>query len=241
MYRKKQKSAKKEKHTSTLTTRRGASQSKGMSRDLKRLEEGQATVLARIGPDRPLPFLALRKFVIKRRIQQTVALAFLPTIQDLWNLLGGVALTTILWQPAFYALRIKKVELWSSVVTQGTPVNGYLQDVSIDSSENDFNGLPVKISDEAISIDKPAHVLIKPVISTPLGQWHNGSARTNVSTLAIGCSANSVIEFTFEAVEPYGFVANAYTRAIVAGTQGVFSCLGLNGGTNSQVEGVTNF
>jgi hypothetical protein len=241
MYRKKQKSANKEKHTSTLTTRRGASKSKGMSRDLKRLEEGQALMLARTGPDRPLPFLAIRKSKVTRRCIQTTALNFLPTIQDLWNLMGGVALTAILWVPAYWAFRLKKIEVWSSVVTQGTPVTASLQDVSIDSGENDNNGLPIKIVDESVSIDKPAHVFAKPVISTPMGQWHNGSARTNVATFLVACSANSVIEVTFEVVEPYVFQANAYTRAIIAGTPGVFSCLGLNGGTGSLVDGVTNF
>lgn len=200
-------------------------------------QQALAITTGSTGPLRAPSFQSIAPEMIKRRLLFSSAFANNVSVSQCFALLGGCNVTTILNVPFYWAFRVKKIEVWSSVVTIGTPVKAFLTDVSLDSAENDFNGIPATIVDEGVSIDKPAHVWLCPGSVTPLGAWHNGANNIASVLWSMQCSANSIVDVTFEVIFNLNFNSNVYTRAVVAASPGTFTCLGLSGST---VEGVTN-
>jgi hypothetical protein len=239
-----QKSAKGD-HTSRLTTRKGDQQSKQKSRlakDVNLLMAAKPEIgYGRMGRPQPPPFNLLFIRELKRRLITSAAINnYLWTINDHFNVIGGVATSATNWIPSVYAFRLKKIEIWSAIASIGTSATCVIQDQGIDSAENDFNGIPIKTGDTSVSLDYPAHVWMKPLALSPMGSWHNGANDVTVNTLLTASSANSTIDLTYEVIDPFSFVVNQYERTIVAGTVGNFTCLGINGGTNNTVSGVVN-
>lgn len=131
------------------------------------------------------------------------------------------------------AARIKRVQMWAAVATQGTPVVVSLLPSGEDPGNNSFSDLPDKILDTSISIDKPAYIDYRPKVDHPSGSWHFSNTVTN-GLFLISCPSGTIIDVDFEAIlnmsEPVAttvitlagatagtlYTANAFTNLAVA-------------------------
>jgi len=235
---KKQKSAKK---NADHKTRQSTTKRSSDHQALQRLVDAKAaTKSGNFHPMKPRGFETNGVITLKRRLQFSAATAYVVSAQDIFNVMGGCNVSAVLNVPDYWEFRLKKVELWSWLTTFGTPVAAALQDLGIDSGENDFNGRATLVEDVCNSPDFPAHVKMLPVPTTPMGSWHNGAAATAVQLFKVFAAANSVMDLTCELVQPYFFGENQYTRVVVGASVGTHTCLGINTGTGNIVLGVTN-
>jgi len=118
---------------------------------------------------------------------------------DLFNLPGVAATTAILGTPIAYAVRLKKIEVWSPVQTAGSTVSCEIQDISGSVAGTTFTGRPITKTDSSISFDRPAHVVLRPGRLTPLGAWWNGISMTTTANLfSLRCPLGSVVDIAYE-------------------------------------------
>lgn len=110
-----------------------------------------------------------------------------------------VATTTTVGFSILKAVRIKRVQIWCAIVTQGTPVAVALTPSTDDPGNNSFNDLPEKIADNSISIDKPAYIDYRPKVNHPSGSWHLSNTITNGLFLC-AIPAGGIIDIDYEAI-----------------------------------------
>lgn len=195
----------------------------------------------RVAPNEPPPFTAIFSRKLKRRLKFLAAVNTLVSAQDLMQLSGMMAVSPTLGVPLIWAFRVRKIEVWAPVQTAGTTVTCSITDTSVDSTQNDFNGSYMKVVDESLSFDRPAHVWMKPAPSTPLGSWHNGQAGAIAATLfTLQCPQGSVVDILYEVIDGFNTSANSYTQTLIGASVGTTYCHPLFGTANSTVEGVTN-
>lgn len=195
----------------------------------------------RLAPNEPTPFTSIFTRRIKRRLKFSAAVNTAVSAQDITQLSGMMAVSPTLGVPIIWSFRLKKIEIWSPVQTSGTSVTCSIADTSVDSTQNDFNGSYVKVVDESISFDRPAHVWMKPAPSTPMGSWHNGQpGAIAVNLFGLQCPLGSIVDITMDVVDGFNTNANSYTQTLIGASVGTTYCHPLFGTGNSTVEGVTN-
>lgn len=201
----------------------------------------QPRIGRRVGLLEPPPFQAIFPRKIKRRLRFITAVNTAFSAIDMMQLSGMMAASPTLGIPLVWAFRLKKIEIWGPVTTAGTTIITSITDVSIDTAENDFNGSFVKVVDESLSFDRPAHVWMKPAPSTPLGSWHNGQAGAiPVVLFALQGPIGSTVDIVMEVVDGFNTTPNSYTQTLVGASTGATYCHPLGGTTVSTVDGVTN-
>lgn len=139
-------------------------------------------------------------------------------IQDCLNQFM-VAVTSVLGICYLRAVRIRQIRILSPVQTQGTSVTLRLQPQGVDSSVNNFNGVPETYVDTSASIDVPAYIFLKPAIDTPLGSWHYSNT-VNCDLLNLTCPQGSTMDIQFEYILNHENTASTYTVVIAAATAG---------------------
>lgn len=110
-----------------------------------------------------------------------------------------VATTATVGISLLKAIRIRRVQVWAAVTTQGTPAGVSILPTTDDPGNNSFNDLPERILDVSISIDKPAYVDYRPKVTHPSGSWHYSNTITN-GLFAISAPIGGIIDIDFEAI-----------------------------------------
>ncbi len=121
------------------------------------------------------------------------------TTADLISLPGLV--TTVLNTtavPLAATVRLKKIAVWASVTTAGTPVSVSITPVQSDSTLNLFDAMNVTQTDTSVSYDRPAYVELSAVKNTFIGGPR--SALVNVSSAIVNITApsGSIIDISYE-------------------------------------------
>jgi hypothetical protein len=117
--------------------------------------------------------------------------SFLSTSITDANLLlaAGVAqATTTLAYPVFQTMKVKRVEIWSPVASQGTGTTCSVEWPAFNQSQER------EVSDTTVSPTYPAHVSCVPPKMSLAGFWNDASAGNNL--FAISGPAGSVIDVT---------------------------------------------
>jgi hypothetical protein len=171
----------------------------------------------------PLEFTPETKFTFKRRFYSTSMQNFTFSI---YNLLAMklVATTTIIGNSLFSVCRLKRLQIWTPCVTQGTAVSVTVTPLSFDSTDNNLNDLVVPISAITSMINRYAYVDFIPKKTHPSGMWHTSRAIDDL-LFSINASAGSIFDFTLEVIENTSGGPLGYTRVLVGAVAGtIYTC-----------------
>jgi hypothetical protein len=205
--------------------RKDANRKNGKSKFRKNDTEMRSEEVQRQSPRDPIVALpdivASPKYTVTRRfINNAAACSGSLLLSDLINQFM-VATSSTVGITYIRALRIKKLRLLSPVQTQGTSVKIVFTPNGVDSSDNNFNSLPLTYVDTSASIDVPAYLAFKPAIDTPLGSWHYALALNTSEALAsIQCPQGTTMDIQFEFILNDQNIASNYTNTIAAATAG---------------------
>ena len=152
------------------------------------------------------------------------------TIFDIMNT-ELTAVTAILGYPMNRGIRIKRMQMWAPVITQGTAAFVKMTPTGGDSTTNNFNSLPEQIADSSISIDRPAYCCYKPDVDCPAGSWHL-TFNVDGALVALSASSGAILDIDFQASSAITGAVGAYTTVLVGaviGTVYAKSILGTTG------------
>jgi len=137
-------------------------------------------------PQRPLylapPTYVLqenRSWVLRITNGATATLGTTATIAQLAAMLGVIATSATTSSLICDQFRIRRICMWSPVVTAGVPVTNELKWVD-DPASTVTSGPPRTVSDTSISFDRPAYVCLQPPKdnSSVFSQWLDSSLAT---------------------------------------------------------------
>jgi uncharacterized membrane protein len=164
--------------------------------------------------------------VKKLRFSTTAASAWAISTTMLMNLLcvGKVVNTSV--ASLLYAVRIRRIEIWSPPASQGALATCYVQWFGgVDGTDRLF-------SDSSSSVTEPAHVASSPPPGTDAFFWTNAD-NLKSELFAVSAASGSIIDLTIEAYVNSGETQLVTTVATAA--VGVPYTLALDGPTTHQV------
>jgi len=166
----------------------------------------------------PLEFIPNHKMQYRRRYSTANGISSNLSITDL---LGSfiIAVTTILGYCPLAAIRLKRVQIWAPVTTQGTGVFVTLSPVATDTGINSFNDMPVVITDASQALDRVAYVDYATKKNTPSGQYHFSTA-TNINLITYTVPAGSIMDLDFEGILNVNTFPKGFTATLVGATVG---------------------
>jgi len=188
----------------------------------------------------PHPFNVVKATKITRRCRAVAVVNTTFSAQDFMQLAGMCAVSAILGIPDNWGFKLKSIKIWSPVATAGTTVFNSIMDVSIDSTENDTNGVPTMIMDSSMSFDKPAFVHYKPKKNSPNSFYKNGQAGAiAVAMIQIQCPIGSIIDVEMNIISAFNRPSNSYTQVIAGAGIGAHYVHPLGGGGLTTCDGLT--
>jgi hypothetical protein len=152
---------------------------------------------------------------MKLRYQSTMALAVQNfTVTQLGGMVGVIATTTTAASSLCQNFRIRRIKIWSPVITNGTIVTNA---IDWNSGSSSPSGSGTAISDSAMSQNYPAHVSSAPPKGSKADLWQSVINTDNI--VAITCPIGSILDFDFEfSLSDQAGPLQAYT--VVAATAG---------------------
>lgn len=166
----------------------------------------------------PKEFIPNPMFFFKRRYGAAANIAANLAISGILNSFI-VATTAVLGNSPFSAIRMKRMQIWAPVVTNGTPVTIVITPVTTDPGNNCFTDLPETITDTSQTLDLPAYVDYKPSVDSPAGSWH-ASIVLGAVLMSILAPIGSIMDVEFQAVFNTTFTTTAYTTVLAGATPG---------------------
>lgn len=166
----------------------------------------------------PREFLPNPQMFFKRRYGATANVFGNFTIVHALSALI-VATTTVLGNSILSAIRIKRIQIWAPVVTNGTPVTIVLTPVTVDPGNNCFTDLPETITDTSQTLDTPAYIDYKPALDHPAGSWHASTA-VDANLIQILAPQGAIMDVEYIGVINTTFTKTAFSVVLVGATAG---------------------
>jgi len=180
----------------------------------------------------PKTFIPNARYDYTRRYVAGAAVATSITIANLFSSLVFAATTTVGYSP-FYAIRLKRIQIWAPVTTIGTPVTISLTPVAVESTTNSYADLPEMQSDTSDVVDIPAYIDYRPHELHPSGSWHLSNS-TSLALVSINVPIGSVVDIRFEANINVITGTQGYTATLVGATVGNIYTLKIASNLNPQ-------
>jgi len=166
----------------------------------------------------PLEFVPNHPVTYRRRYSTTGGVNTTLKISDLLNS-KIMAVSAILGYTWNQVVKLKRVQIWAPVTTQGTAVFITLSPIATDTGINSFNDIPIVITDESQAIDRVAYVDYKTKSDTPSGQYHFSTA-IDLNLISIVAPAGSIMDLDIEAIENPTRAPLGYTTVLAGATIG---------------------
>lgn len=170
----------------------------------------------------PLDFSPTHKGEFRRRYATTNGINATLYIYDLlkaYMMSSAAALLNSL----VYAIRLKRLQIWTPVTTNGTPVFVTVKPVGVDVSSNSFADLGITLTDSSQTLDRVAYVDLKTKKTLPSGCWHRSIA-ADLALVEIVCAAGSILDLDFEFVGLASSAASTFTSVCAGATVGTVYC-----------------
>jgi hypothetical protein len=142
------------------------------------------------------------------------------TDADLLLAAGAFQATTVLAYPIFQTVKVKRVEIWAPVASQGTATTCSVEWPSTNQSQER------EIADTSVSVTYPAHVSAVPPKNSLAGFWNNAVDGNFLFSLVM--PIGSVIDVTLALTLNDGDAAGA-SLATALSTVGEVNYAGLDG------------
>lgn len=179
---------------------------------------GKQLVMHKEPRSMPLEFIPNRKFEFRRRYSTTAAILGNLKISDLLGSLVMAASPTVGYS-LLDTVKLKRIQVWSPVVTQGTVVSIIISPSTVDSGNNCYNDIRKQITDSSQAIDEVAYVNYATKVTLPSGSWH-ASTSVDTNLFEMQFPAGSIMDLDLVGLlNTYGG-PNGFTSTLVAATVG---------------------
>ena len=171
-----------------------------------------------------------------RRYAATANVLSAITIFDIFRSFIMAATTTLGYTP-WKAIKLVKLEIWSPVTTQGTPVTVIIKPNITETSTNSYGDLQEVYEDTSMTFDWPAYIKLSPKKIHPSGSWHN-SSNTDANLITVIAPIGSILDLYFEAIPNLTEAPNGFTQTLSGAVVG--EVYARNVATNFAPVGINN-
>jgi len=170
----------------------------------------------------------------KLRFQASASSARTLTVKSFADLWCVAATTTSAYQLASH-VRVKKVEMWSPMAADLTPVTCRI-DWTGSASVGGF-GKSNRVSDTSMGASSPAHLASRPPANSQISQWCEAASTNEVCRIDV--PVGTVIDLTYDLVVRDDASALAVTGAVAGATVGANYIRSLDSVTNTTLVPVS--